>query len=221
MTPGLRRLSDQSSGTRGRVRSVHDSPFTIHCLTPENGANDNLFDSSRPRRLAAGRKPSAVGSRDQRCRPGGRSPGIQTDRGGLHEPRQAISRDGGTIGEAPRPSSSGDAGPARARAPGRTARRVRGVGSAHVESPDEAPDEGESNVQAQARGLAVVRTLVAHHAGSQIVLATHGNLLALVMNALDPTFGYEFWRRLSFPDIYQLVFNRTELHSVERQWDAA
>ena len=86
-------------------------------------------------------------------------------------------------------------------------------------APNEAPDGGESNVQAQARGLAVVRTLVARHAGSHIVLATHGNLLALMLNALDPTFGYEFWRRLSFPDIYQLVFNRPELRSVERQWD--
>jgi 2,3-bisphosphoglycerate-dependent phosphoglycerate mutase len=87
--------------------------------------------------------------------------------------------------------------------------------------PNESLRGGESNVQAQVRGLAVVRDVVARHVGSQVVLATHGNLLALVLNALDPSFGYEFWRRLSFPDIYQLTFDGLELRGVERQWDAA
>ena len=87
--------------------------------------------------------------------------------------------------------------------------------------PNQSPCGGESNVQAQVRGLAVVRDVVARHVGSQVVLATHGNLLALVLHALDPSFGYEFWRRLSFPDIYQLTFDGLELRGVERQWDAA
>ena len=78
-------------------------------------------------------------------------------------------------------------------------------------SPDEAPRGGESNARAQIRGLAVVRTIAERHSGSQVVLATHGNLLALVLNALDPEFAYEFWRRLSFPDIYQLTFAGEEL----------
>jgi 2,3-bisphosphoglycerate-dependent phosphoglycerate mutase len=80
---------------------------------------------------------------------------------------------------------------------------------------------GESNVRAQIRGLAVVQTAVARHVGSQVVLATHGNLLALVLNALDPRFGYEFWRGLSFPDIYQVAFSGTEFRGVERLWNAA
>lgn len=84
--------------------------------------------------------------------------------------------------------------------------------------PAEAPRGGESNVQAQARGLAVVRAVVARHAGAQVVLATHGNLLALVLNALDPSFGYECWRGLTFPDIYQVAFSGTECCGVERLW---
>jgi broad specificity phosphatase PhoE len=87
--------------------------------------------------------------------------------------------------------------------------------------PHEAPRGGESNVRAQARGLAILRGAVAVHVGSQAVLATHGNLLALMLGALDPKFGYEFWRRLSFPDIYQLAFDGAELQGVERLWDAA
>jgi 2,3-bisphosphoglycerate-dependent phosphoglycerate mutase len=86
--------------------------------------------------------------------------------------------------------------------------------------PAEAPRGGESNVRAQARGLAVLRNVVARHVGGHAVLATHGNLLALMVNALDPTFAYEFWRGLSFPDIYQVVFNGTEFRGVERLWDA-
>jgi broad specificity phosphatase PhoE len=54
-----------------------------------------------------------------------------------------------------------------------------------------------------------------------LVLATHGTLLALVLNALDRQFADEFWRRLSFPDIYQLTFADAELRRVERLWDAA
>jgi 2,3-bisphosphoglycerate-dependent phosphoglycerate mutase len=87
--------------------------------------------------------------------------------------------------------------------------------------PAEAPGGGESNVQAQIRGLAVVRSVVQRHAGAHAVLATHGNLLALVLNALDATFGYVFWQRLSFPDIYQLVFEGTELRYVQRVWNTA
>jgi 2,3-bisphosphoglycerate-dependent phosphoglycerate mutase len=87
-------------------------------------------------------------------------------------------------------------------------------------SPDEAPRGGESNVRAQRRGLAVVRTVAERHVGSHVVLATHGNLLALILNALDQTFAYECWRRLSFPDIYQLTFVGAELRRVERLWDA-
>jgi 2,3-bisphosphoglycerate-dependent phosphoglycerate mutase len=87
--------------------------------------------------------------------------------------------------------------------------------------PGEAPGGGESNVRAQVRGLAVLRAVVVRHHGSQAGLVTHGNLLTLMLNALDPSFGYQFWRQLSFPDIYQLTFAGEELRGVERLWDAA
>jgi 2,3-bisphosphoglycerate-dependent phosphoglycerate mutase len=61
---------------------------------------------------------------------------------------------------------------------------------------------------------------VVRHHGSQAALVTHGNLLTLMLNALDPGFGYQFWRQLSFPDIYQLTFAGEELRGVERLWDA-
>jgi 2,3-bisphosphoglycerate-dependent phosphoglycerate mutase len=41
---------------------------------------------------------------------------------------------------------------------------------------------GESNSAAQTRALAVVRQLLIRHAGEHLVIATHGNLLALILN---------------------------------------
>jgi 2,3-bisphosphoglycerate-dependent phosphoglycerate mutase len=88
-------------------------------------------------------------------------------------------------------------------------------------NPDEVPGGGESNVRAQARGLAVVQTILARHVGSQVVVGTHGNLLALILNGLDSRFAYDFWRELSFPDIYKLEFDGSKLLGVERLWDTA
>lgn len=86
--------------------------------------------------------------------------------------------------------------------------------------PDDPPPGGESNVEAQARGTAVVLRLVDRHPGGEVALATHGNLLALVLNRLDPSYGYEFWRRLSFPDVYALTLDRHRLIGLERIWDS-
>jgi 2,3-bisphosphoglycerate-dependent phosphoglycerate mutase len=79
--------------------------------------------------------------------------------------------------------------------------------------------DGESNQAAQARGLEVVRTLLARHPGERIMAATHGSLLVLMLNGLDPSFGYEFWRTLTFPDIYELTFRGDRLMRVRREWE--
>ena len=50
------------------------------------------------------------------------------------------------------------------------------------------------------------------------MVATHGTLLALILNGLDPAFGFDFWRRLSFPDVYQLEFDGPVLSRVQRVW---
>jgi 2,3-bisphosphoglycerate-dependent phosphoglycerate mutase len=84
--------------------------------------------------------------------------------------------------------------------------------------PDEAPAWGESNAAARARGLAAVRGLLARHEGQHLVAATHGNLLALVVNGLDPAYGFDFWRGLSFPDAYRLSFDEDEVVRIERVW---
>jgi 2,3-bisphosphoglycerate-dependent phosphoglycerate mutase len=73
-------------------------------------------------------------------------------------------------------------------------------------SPDVRVAGSESNRDAAARGRRVVDDVVARHAGGRVVLSTHGNLLALVLNAFDPAFGIDGWRALTFPDAYRLTF---------------
>jgi 2,3-bisphosphoglycerate-dependent phosphoglycerate mutase len=87
--------------------------------------------------------------------------------------------------------------------------------------PTRATADGESNAMAQTRGLTAVRQFIARHAGQHFVVATHGNLMTLILNGFDPSFGYEFWRELSFPDVYALEFEGTALNRVRRMWDKA
>ena len=85
-------------------------------------------------------------------------------------------------------------------------------------APTTAAAGGESNGTAQTRALAVVRQLVIRHAGQHLVIATHGNLLALILNGLDPAFGYDFWRQLSLPDVYELQLDGVTMVGVRRIW---
>jgi 2,3-bisphosphoglycerate-dependent phosphoglycerate mutase len=78
---------------------------------------------------------------------------------------------------------------------------------------------GESNQAAQGRGIAVVRSALGAHDGGHVVLSTHGSLLALILNGFDPAFGYDFWRSLTFPDVYELIFSGGALVRVRRAWD--
>jgi hypothetical protein len=65
------------------------------------------------------------------------------------------------------------------------------------------------------------RPLSESHAEQPLVVATHGNSMALILNGFDPSFGYEFWRELSFPDVYELEFEASALIRVRRIWDKA
>ncbi len=87
--------------------------------------------------------------------------------------------------------------------------------------PDSSPGGGESNADAQERGVAVLRNILTRHPDKPVVISTHGNLMALMMNALDASYGYEFWRSLTFPDTYRLLFDGDRLRKAERVRDSA
>lgn len=78
--------------------------------------------------------------------------------------------------------------------------------------------DGESNATAQRRGLEVVRRIVAQHPDGEVVLGTHGNLLALVLQQFDPAVGFDFWESLTMPDIIRLMVHGDEFQGWKRVW---
>ena len=69
---------------------------------------------------------------------------------------------------------------------------------------DFAHEGGEPNRDARSRVRAACETILDRHAGDRVVVATHGTLLALLLNSFDPCIGFEFWTRVSEPDIHLL-----------------
>jgi 2,3-bisphosphoglycerate-dependent phosphoglycerate mutase len=78
---------------------------------------------------------------------------------------------------------------------------------------------GETNAAAQRRGVAVVGRLQKQHSREHLVLSTHGNLLALVLQGFDARIDFAFWRALSMPDVYELQLERGEA-SITRLWQS-
>lgn len=77
---------------------------------------------------------------------------------------------------------------------------------------------GESNALAQQRGIAIVQQLDQHHQDEHIVLSTHGNLLALILNYFNHALGFDFWKSLTMPDIYQLSFSQFGKPLIRKLW---
>ncbi|WP_335871472.1 histidine phosphatase family protein [Bacillus sp. 2205SS5-2] len=77
---------------------------------------------------------------------------------------------------------------------------------------------GESNAQAQKRGIAATEMLLQKYRGQSIVVGTHGNLMVLIMNHYDQQYDYNFWKKLAMPDIYQLTFEDHQLTDCRRIW---
>ena len=77
---------------------------------------------------------------------------------------------------------------------------------------------GESHAEAQERGVAAIERVVEAYPDRHVVVGTHGTLMALVFNAFDPRYGYEFWTGLSMPDVYEATFFGGELAGLVRTW---
>ncbi len=77
---------------------------------------------------------------------------------------------------------------------------------------------GESNTAAQRRGVAAVRRLQEQHPTEHLVLATHGNLLALLLQHFDPSINYAFWKSLTMPDVYRLGVSADGEAAIRRLW---
>lgn len=64
---------------------------------------------------------------------------------------------------------------------------------------------GESSRQAMNRAIGVIEDVLKGSANN-IVIATHGNLMSLILKHYEPSFGFKEWKSLSNPDVYCLKF---------------
>ncbi len=65
---------------------------------------------------------------------------------------------------------------------------------------------GESGRAAQRRAIATLDLLRTRHAdGGRIVLGSHGNLISLILQALQPEVGYDFHMAMPMPALYRLT----------------
>lgn len=76
---------------------------------------------------------------------------------------------------------------------------------------------GESSKEATERGVSVIIDSL-QGAHSNIVLVTHGNLMALILKHYEDTFGFEEWKSLSNPDIFHLQFDNGDEVKLKRVW---
>ena len=76
---------------------------------------------------------------------------------------------------------------------------------------------GESAREVLDRGWAAITELL--DGGHRLPIAvTHGNLLSLILNSLDPNFGYDGWEALSNPDVFALKEAADGRLIFERLW---
>ncbi|GEN53992.1 histidine phosphatase family protein [Halobacillus faecis] len=76
---------------------------------------------------------------------------------------------------------------------------------------------GESSTEAKKRVLSLIDQLENEDCGN-VLLVTHGNLLALLLQKYNREIGFYEWKRLSRPDVF-LVQKQGGEYTVERIWE--
>lgn len=77
---------------------------------------------------------------------------------------------------------------------------------------------GESSAEAKKRGIAVMHRLLEWNPAEDIVLSTHGNLMALILQGFNPAIDFSFWKSLSMPDIYKINFSHSDKVFIQKLW---
>lgn len=72
---------------------------------------------------------------------------------------------------------------------------------------------GESSREATARAMDVL-----NEAPTNSILVSHGNLISLLLKHIDDSYGFNEWKTLSNPDVYQITLS-AEGNSFKRTWN--
>lgn len=76
---------------------------------------------------------------------------------------------------------------------------------------------GESSKEATNRILAVIDDLLYRSDAENIIIVTHGNLMALLLKHYLKDFGFDQWNNLTNPDVFELNQFDSEI-KIERIW---
>ncbi|UED80114.1 histidine phosphatase family protein [Lysinibacillus sp. CD3-6] len=76
---------------------------------------------------------------------------------------------------------------------------------------------GESSQEAMTRIKNVVNEVVVRGT-EQTVIVSHGNLISLLVKSYQSDVDFQFWQRLSNPDVYQISYIQNEA-VIERIWN--
>ena len=68
---------------------------------------------------------------------------------------------------------------------------------------------GESSNTALARIKDIVKAIIADPTMDKVAIVSHGNLLSLLINHYDATFGFDQWSQMKNPEVYVLTANNT------------
>lgn len=76
---------------------------------------------------------------------------------------------------------------------------------------------GESTKQATERAISLIQDVLKLNRTTTL-LVTHGNLLTLILKHFDHTIGFNEWRALTNPDVYEIIID--EQCTIKRLWEA-
>lgn len=85
------------------------------------------------------------------------------------------------------------------------------------DDPDFCLPGGESGNDAVKRVEMVLENVLADSNVSNVVVVSHGNIIALLLSRYQPEFGFEGWKKLRNPDVF-LVNDDNEHRSVKCLW---
>ncbi|GGN91024.1 histidine phosphatase family protein [Saccharibacillus kuerlensis] len=78
------------------------------------------------------------------------------------------------------------------------------------------PPGGENSEEARKRALSVIHGLLRRYPGERIAIGTHGDILTLMLGGWDERYGFDFWEKLSMPDVYCARFAGQTFIGAER-----
>ncbi|WP_139491208.1 histidine phosphatase family protein [Brevibacillus dissolubilis] len=76
---------------------------------------------------------------------------------------------------------------------------------------------GETSRAVMQRAATLLAEIIAYEGAGRTAIASHGNLITLLLKHFDDRFGFEEWKQLSNPDVFLLTFE-TEQPTIERIW---